>query len=175
MAVGELQGLVRQSPGKRGDSARLDPGALSEVPRCLSGCGGAEHGAAGALEALADRRQRRRLSGPGHTMTRSKRCPLTLSPIATSCWVAVSGTPSRSSKRVTASSANCSSTFGPSSPVICAATVAMHSSSARTQRAVQTCSRSRPAGPPRRHSRGLSRRPGRAQRRAGREGAEPQR
>ncbi len=75
MPVGELQGVVLQSPRKRGDGARLDPGALSEVHRCLSGRGGAEHAVAGALEALADRRQRRGLPGSGHAHDEIKTVP----------------------------------------------------------------------------------------------------
>ena len=75
VAVGELQGVVVESPGKRGDSARLDPGTLSEVPCCLSGGGGAEHAVAGALEALADRRQRRCFPGSGHTHDEIKTVP----------------------------------------------------------------------------------------------------
>jgi len=47
--------------------AGVHPGALSEVLGRLSRGRGAEHGVAGALEAVADRRQRRRLPRPGHT------------------------------------------------------------------------------------------------------------
>ncbi len=75
MPVGELQGVVLQSPGERGDGARLDPGALSEVPCCLSRSGGAEHAVAGALETVADRGQRRRLARPGHALDEIEMVP----------------------------------------------------------------------------------------------------
>ena len=75
MPVGELEGVVLQSPGERCHGARLDSGALSEVPRCLSRGRGAEHAVAGALEAVADRRQRRRLPGPGHALDEIEMVP----------------------------------------------------------------------------------------------------
>jgi len=71
---------------------------------------------ASAFEAVADRRQRRRFPGPGHTHHEIKTCPLTRADCH-SCWVALNDAPRRSRAGRQRRARLCSSIFGPSSPV----------------------------------------------------------